>query len=158
MNGIALVFDNYPAFMAWGQYEAALVHALTAPRVNNRHNLPVLPLLLQLADVAKLRAAGDALPVELPHVVYRGVAGRGAARRVRGYSWTLDLDRAKWFATRLDLHDPAVFAVEATEETLAFYTDGRNEQECFLVLPRPSDFVFVDEAPPLPRVRRVWKP
>jgi hypothetical protein len=33
--------------------------------------------------------------------VYRGVAGLGRQCRVSGFSWTLDLPRACWFAVRL---------------------------------------------------------
>jgi hypothetical protein len=72
--------------------------------------------------------------------VYRGVAGYGEHRRVRGISWTGDLERAKWFAARWDLHDPAVYTVTVSKSTLLSYLDQRKEDEYLLWpygLPRP---------------------
>jgi hypothetical protein len=72
--------------------------------------------------------------------VYRGVAGYGEHRRVGGISWTGDLERAKWFAARWDLHDPAVYTVTVSKSTLLSYLDQRKEDEYLLWpygLPRP---------------------
>jgi hypothetical protein len=67
--------------------------------------------------------------------VYRGVAGRGAARRIAGRSWTDDLDAACWFAIRFDLQSPAVYTGElAAHDVWAFVTD-RSERE-FIGQPR----------------------
>jgi len=51
------------------------------------------------ADRARLRALGDALPGPGPFTLFRGVAGRGAKRRVRGLSW-INAMRPVWDSRR----------------------------------------------------------
>jgi len=126
-------------FKARGRYESALIYALTAPRTNLAH-VPrsVLALLIENADRAALRAAGDPLPHPGPFTVYRGVAGRGGARRVRGLSWTFSLPVAAWFARRFDLPDPAVYRVTVDEAHVLAYVSDREEEELLLVLPEDA--------------------
>jgi len=89
----------------------------------------------------RLRAAGDPLPEGSCFEVFRGVAGYGTARRVRGYSWTGDLTIARHFARlraeRYRLPGPAVYRARIRREHVFAYIDesGRNEQE-FLLWPR----------------------
>jgi hypothetical protein len=89
----------------------------------------------------KLLAAGDPVPPGDSFLVYRGVAGLGAKRRVRGHSWTRNIDVARNFADirgfRFKLPNPAVYsAVIRRQHVLAYINEsGRNEHE-FLVLPR----------------------
>lgn len=146
-RSLDLVAYNLVALQARGLYEQALLHAFVATRVNNRRwPLPVLRGLFECADLARLRAAGDSLPGPGPFMLYRGVAGRGRARRVRGLSWTADLDRAWWFARWFSTHlpgqfsDPAVFRVTVdAQQVLAVVNSeergGRGEQEFIVLLP-----------------------
>jgi hypothetical protein len=88
-----------------------------------------LRAMLQEGNPEKLRAAGDALPGSGPFQVYRGVAGNGSARRPRGLSWTLDVERARWFARRFSLESPAVWSGEVAAGDVIVYIDGREEKE-----------------------------
>jgi hypothetical protein len=89
-----------------------------------------------LADRAKFLAAGDELPGPGPFTVYRGVAGCGKARRIRGLSWTLSLQRAAWFANRFRLADPAVYRLTADDAQVLAYlnTRYRNEEELLILV------------------------
>jgi hypothetical protein len=83
--GLDLVFGNYRLLQYLGCYEQALLSAYSATRGNNRHwPLQSLHGLFAMADRSRLRACGDPLPGAGPFVVYRGVAGHGSARRLRG--------------------------------------------------------------------------
>lgn len=64
-----------------------------------------------------------------PWTLYRGVAGCGKSRWIRGYSWTDSIDRACWFAARFDLPSPAVFETVCDESRLLAYTNQRGESE-----------------------------
>jgi hypothetical protein len=105
-------------------------------RENLSRAYSVVEAVVSLVDREKLRALGDLLPAGPPWTVYRGVAGKRRARRVRGWSWTSDLDRAWWFAERFpSFGDPAVFVATIEREHILFYTDDRNEKEFVLDLP-----------------------
>lgn len=70
----------------------------------------------------------------LPDIVtiYRGVAPQDFKKRViRGFSWTLDKEKGKWFALRFCFDDKEGMLITATipKEHIAFYSDGRSEQE-----------------------------
>ena len=124
------------ALRARGMFEQALVRALGASRVNNRR-LPVRDVLsmLRCANRAKLLAAGDPLPDGAEFVVYRGVAGTGSARRVLGYSWTLDLGIAAWFAERFEhLTDPGIFSAKVPRSAVFLRPNDHTEEE-FIIDP-----------------------
>jgi len=128
-----------------GLYERALLTAFVDTRTNNSHwPLDRLRLFFACCDRERLRAAGDPLPGPGPFVLYRGVAGQGARRRLRGLSWSGDLERARWFANRLSLPRPAVLEVTAEESAILAYVKDRKEQE------------FVVDLPPTVRPVRVW--
>jgi hypothetical protein len=134
--GLKLVFMNIGPLRTRGLYETALVNAFTA--VSTNHSIwrrDTLAYMFSVADRERLRQAGDPLP-KPPYTVYRGVAGRGRARRVCGYSWTRSLERAKWFANRFSFHDPAVYSVTVDEADILAYINDRNEQEFIVDLPR----------------------
>lgn len=134
-KGVVALYVNLDLFKDRQWLEPALVEVMTAPALNNRRDSDYLLCMLRLTDRSRLRAAGDELPGDGPFTVYRGVAGKGRARHVRGLSWTLDLERAKWFARRFpDLADPAVFCVTVSEDAVLFYSDERQEKEVFLHL------------------------
>ena len=95
---LELVAFNGDASRERGVYEAVLLYAFMATSLNNRSwSTAELVDMFRRADPIKLRAAGDPLPGAGPFTVYRGVAGRGPARRVRGLSWTDDVEKAAWF-------------------------------------------------------------
>jgi hypothetical protein len=74
---------------------------------------------------------------ELPDIVtiYRGLIPKSFSKRrkqiIRGFSWTLDKDKAKWFALRYTFDDNESLLVTATilKEHIAFYCNDREEQE-----------------------------
>jgi hypothetical protein len=146
-----LVLQNCAVLEARGLYERALVDAFSGTEVaTHQYPLSLLHCLFEIADRERLRAAGEPLPGAGPFTVYRGVAGHGRARRVRGLSWTASLERAKWFANRwfsggLGLVDPAVFCLSIAAEDVLFYINNRQEEE------------FVIRVPPGTQPTRVWR-
>lgn len=140
-DSLDLVAYNARALRKRGLYEAGLLDAFTASRTNNFHySVGGLKLLFASADRAKLRANGDPLPSDGPFTLYRGVAGRASARRVRGLSWTSSLETAQWFAGRFAslLADPAVYQITVdAEHVLAYlHEKGRDEHEFIVLLPQ----------------------
>lgn len=137
LSSLHLVAFNQPHLLDRGIYEAALLHALTATRVNNRPwSASALSILVGRADPARLRAAGDPLPGPGPFTVFRGVAGRGRSRMVRGISWTLSLSVAAWFANRWARPDPAVYSMTVeSAQVLAYVHEGGREEAEVLIMP-----------------------
>ena len=138
-HGLALVAHNLRALQTRGLYEFALLQAFIATRTNNcRWSVPVLHWLFEMADRERLRAAGGPLPGTGPFTVYRGVSGRGRARRVRGLSWTASKEKAQWFAERgahWSLANPAVLCVVIAEGDVLAYVNDRQEEEFVILLP-----------------------
>jgi len=130
---LAFVCDNMAWLKALGKYEHALLNAYVDTRLNfSCWQVSVLRHLFQLADRPALLAAGAPLPGPGPFIVFRGVAGRGAKRRLRGISWTADRDKAIWFAKRfvpMGAESPAVFQAEIEAARVFAYTNEREEQE-----------------------------
>jgi hypothetical protein len=149
---VSIVGHNVQLLKALGIFEKALLDAFGASRTNNHHSLSMLSWLLRMADPKRLRAAGDPLPGRGPYTIYRGVAGRGRARHVRGFSWSLGLGVAGSFARRFEsIHaDPAVFrAVVPSRCVLAYLNSdekGRGEQEFLVQLPPSMRPVRVPES------------
>lgn len=140
-----LVWINIRPLRVAGLYEEALLLALTKIDGNNASWAPnVLRLMLDLADRERLLASGDPLPGPGPFTLYRGVAGGGRARRIRGISWTRSFERAKWFAKWFERADPAVFTVTVERSAVLAYTNARTEDEFIVILPADA------------RPRRVW--
>ena len=149
-HGLELVHFNISELKANGIYEEALIYAFTAPCVNNhRWPLSALRHLFEAADRVRLRSAGDPLPGRGPFTLYRGVAGRGTTRRVRGLSWTADLHRARWFAQRFCKPDPAVFRVVVAEADVLAYCNDRNEREFLVMLPSTAQPMRICEPSPV---------
>lgn len=136
---ILLVAKNIIRLLERGIYEKTLLEAITATSTNNRHiRLDYFKRLFAYANPERLRAAGDPLPGGGPFTLYRGVAGTGRSRRVRGISWTADFERAVWFAKWHPLPDPGVYqAVVPAKYVLARAHEGfRNEDEYLVLLPK----------------------
>ncbi len=154
--GLDLVYFNMTELQARGLYERALLDAFIDTRTNNRHwPLRELMGMFEIADRERLRAAGDPLPGPGPFTIYRGVAGRGRARRVRGLSWTRSLERAQWFADRgpwFGLKDPAVFRVTVEANDVLAYCNGsyREEEEFIVLLPESARPIRVTRPRPPP--------
>lgn len=141
MRGLEIVWRNRDLLTSLGFFEAALLRAYEMVRVNTSHfPFARLMALFRLADRRRLREAGSPQPGPGPFTLYRGVAGVGRARRIRGLSWTSDEKVARGFANRAALMggaSPAVLrAVVPTRDVLAFLTD-REESE-FLVMLSPK--------------------
>jgi hypothetical protein len=134
---LAFVADNILPLTRAGKYEEALVSAYKGTRGNfSNWSLDFLMWLFELADCEKLRSVGSPIPPGESFTLYRGVSGKGRARRVNGLSWTESPSTAAWFACRFpDLGDPAVFRVTVPREQILFYSGERSEKEYVLQLP-----------------------
>jgi hypothetical protein len=143
---INLVSRNHVVLLILGLYEQALLQAFTS--TTNNHNMvpqSVLRYLFQVADRQRLRDASQPLPGCGPFTVYRGVAGQGTQRRVRGFSWTASLELAWRFAKRYPwIHNPAVHKAVVEEAQVLAYWNRRQEQE-FIVMADNLELVRVDE-------------
>ncbi len=82
-SGLAMVGVGGSDLRALGLYEEALLEAWLYPPVNHgKFPCDLFKVLFEAADADRMRAAGDPLPGPGPFTIYRGVAGRGPARRV----------------------------------------------------------------------------
>lgn len=134
---IAIVVGNVAYLRGRSLLEPAVVEVFNVRPTNNHHVYRDLEFLLRRADRARLRAAGDPLPGDGPWTVFRGVGGRGANRRIRGYSWTANLERARWFAERastIGLEHSAVYATTISAESVLFYRHGSDERDFAVLL------------------------
>ena len=136
LYSLRITYLNQGILRQLGILEDAFCHAITATRTNNNIDYRLIDSLVRGLDRDRLRAAGDPLPGSAPWTIYRGVAGHGKARRVRGYSWTGDQEGAAWFANRYDDGpDPAVFRTTVHEPEILFYSNERQEEEFCVNLP-----------------------
>ena len=103
--------------------------------------------MFQLADPQRLGWIEHARPDPPPTTLYRGVAGRGRARRLRGLSWTSSLECACWFARRFDQPDPAVFSIPFVPRQVVMYLDDRNEDEYVTIVPKAQRLTRVPLTP-----------
>lgn len=93
---IQIVVANAEQLRDRGLLERAIVTALIATRTANFRDYPRIRELLRFADRERLLAGGDVRPPSRgPFTLYRGVGGKGPARRVRGYSWTSKRETAE---------------------------------------------------------------
>jgi hypothetical protein len=134
-SGLQLVLMNAYVLEDRGMYEDALLEAWYAPAVNTRGvPLRYLEFLFSRANRERLLAAGDRVPGLGPFQLFRGVAGSGRARRVRGLSWTDSYERAFWFASRFtSLRDPAVFQIHVELPHIFAYLNRRKGEQEFIV-------------------------
>lgn len=141
--GMRIVQANVEPLKARGIYEEALLEAFTGTRTNWHHwPMAELERLIRQANRDRLLAAGDPLPGPGPFTLYRGVAGRGAARRIRGLFWTDRLDKARWFADwhaeQRGLADPTVFRLVVPLPWIFAYSNARQESDFIVLLPREA--------------------
>ena len=134
--GLRIAYTNQGILNQLGILEDAFYNAMIDTRTNNHTEYALIDGLVKRLDRDRLRAAGDPLPGSAPWTIYRGVAGHGKARRVRGYFWTGDQEGAAWFANRYDDGpDPAVFRTTVHEPEILFYSNERQEEEFCVNLP-----------------------
>lgn len=134
-QGLPCVLDNVHVFKAKGMYEKALVSAYVGTRTNWAHfPLSVIEWAFNQGDRIKLRDAGNPFPPGDSFVLYRGASGRHPFRKVSGMSWTSDLDKAIWFATRYEIAsaDPAVYKTTVHPDEVYCYVNDRSEQDFIL--------------------------
>jgi hypothetical protein len=137
-DSLWLLLSNRRNFQQLGLYEQAALYAFKVSRTNDYRIWYDLATMFDWADRKRLREAGQPLPSAGPFTVYRGVAGQGRDRRVRGYSWTLSFENAQQAANqswaRHGLAKPAVYRTTAKEQdVLACIKDG--QEEVFILSP-----------------------
>ena len=144
-RGLEFVIANMPILVERNLFEKALIRAYIAPKINwSGFPFRYVKFLFDIADREDLIEAGDPLPGDGPFTVYRGVSGRGPARRIRGISWTASIKKAMWFSTRLGREKPAVFEAGVDKSLVFAYWNQRNESEFLCDIPR--DF----------KLKKVW--
>lgn len=132
-NLLTHVQANTYALRKRGIFEEAFCAAIRDSRGEDRI-LPdsKLKQILEECDRPKLFAAGDQLPKQPPLVVYRGVSGSGASRRIDGLTWTPSLNIACCCAVpdwRLD--NPCVYKATVQLAEIYFYNNERREMEVY---------------------------
>ncbi|QDV73065.1 hypothetical protein [Botrimarina mediterranea] len=128
--GLNIVYTNINSLIDRGIYEAALLDAYVGTSTNNRHwSIKNLPFLFGLADKQRLLESGDPLPEGDAFTIFRGVSGKNPYRKVRSYSWTLDEEKASYFANRFFLDDPAVYVTTVNRDEILAFCNEREEQE-----------------------------
>ena len=96
---IDLVCLNATALKQRGMYESALIEAYIGCKIDHRrHGTAFLEMLFRFGNRDNLRSRGQPLPGPGPFRIVRGV--QKASKRVRGLSWTTDIDIACWYAMR----------------------------------------------------------
>lgn len=98
------------------------------PNVDDNITAPEFVKIFRSADKTLLMDENEyeqylSLPEEI--TVYRGIRGRG---RLEALSWTLDIDKAEWFAKRWNKGGKVYSARVKKEDILAVFT-SRNEDE-----------------------------
>jgi hypothetical protein len=148
---MGFVADNWYVLQEKGFYEKALLKAHAGIRINYAHwGIDVLRFLFRVADIEKLRRAGDPIPDKSTFTLYRGVSGKTRKRRVNSFSWTESPNIAAWFATRFKgcgIGDPAVFTITVPNESIMAHILDRNEAEYLVKLPLPTKPKRLKELP-----------
>jgi hypothetical protein len=143
------VVDHMAELRRCGLFEQGLLWAWIDAKTNIRNwTRGFTRGIFALCDRDRLLAAGQSLPGSGPFELYRGVAGKGAARRKRGVSWTSSIARARWFAAwyvdRYKLPDPSVYRTVVDKRDVIAYSNERQEEE-FLLLLKPNHEIDIFE-------------
>ena len=75
----------------------------------------------------------ESLPEEV--TVYRGVTSYNR-KKEKALSWTLDYEKAVWFANRFSTGTGEVWTMTVPKKRILYYFDGCNEQEAIVDLYR----------------------
>lgn len=97
--GIAIQAANAGLLKSRGLLERGIVRAMISPRTNLLGDYADVCFSVGVTDRKRLRAVGEPLPGSGHRTIYRGVSGCGRSR-LSGYSCTLSLEMAAWFARR----------------------------------------------------------
>lgn len=137
---LRFLWDNAFRLKQRGIYEPALVCAYGCSTLGfagwPNDNVA---FLFALADMDKLREAGDPIPEGDTFTLYRGVAGPKKYHRTFP-SWTSDYWTAAWFAGRFDDKNPAIYQAEVSREDILFYNEGSEKE--FVVMCPPDPLVL----------------
>ena len=113
------------------QFSQSLAELWMDTEFPHQNGVSVMVNLFELADKKDLMSSKEKiflmkLPKEI--TVYRGLQ-RGA--KLRGLSWTLNKDKAKWFAKRFD-RQGKVYSAKIEKRKVFAYFNGREEEEIVL--------------------------
>lgn len=134
---LRFLWDNAFRLKQRGIYESALVSAYRCSTLGfagwpNDY----VAFLFALADMDKLREAGDPIPPGDSYKLYRGVVGPRKHHRIFP-SWTSDYWTAAWFAVRFKDKNPALFQAEVNRQDILFYIDGSEKEFVVMCPPEP---------------------
>ena len=134
------LWDNAFRLKQRGIYEPALVCAYGCATLGfGGWPNDYVAYLLALADMKKLREAGDPIPSGESFTLFRGVAGPKKYKRTFP-SWTSDYWTAAWFAVRFCDKNPAIYQADVSREDILFYSDGSEKE--FVVMCPPVPLVL----------------
>ena len=140
-TALDFVFRNLRALIEAGVYERVLVETFIGCQHNwSQWPIHILHMMFNAGDKGKVLSYAQPAPGGFPLTVYRGVAGIGKQRRIRGLSWTTDLDMARWFAERSSqaygLKSPAAYEAQVEQDQFyGYYPDNRGEHEVICIMP-----------------------
>lgn len=142
---LRFLWDNAFRLKQRGIYEPALVCAYRCATLGfSGWQNDYVAYLFALADMDKLREAGDPIPPGESFTLYRGVSGPNKHHRTFP-SWTSDYWTAAWFAVRLYEKNPALMQADIKREDILFYIDG-SEKEFVVMCPPEPKILEVDWA------------
>jgi hypothetical protein len=122
---IDIVMNNLDLLSLFGWLEEIFLHAWSHGKGANCPQYAFL--LLFVMNPERLLAASDPLPPGDVFTVYRGVAGKGDDRRIRGYSWSGSLEIALEFAVMRGMYgslpDPSVYKSTISRKDVFAYID-----------------------------------
>jgi hypothetical protein len=131
--------------LACGKLELAFVNAFIATRTNNRQHSETIKYLLQLLDPLELKKQGDKIPPQKEFRLYRGSSRINSFAKIKGYSWTRNLELAHWYAMRYpELGCPFIFTTTVSEDSILFYTNERGEDE-FVLDPKNVNAIHLED-------------
>lgn len=133
-----LTEEDYATFLA------SLWTTVEFPNIDVNVTPPEFVKLFRRANKALLMDENEferfeALPDEM--TIYRGIRGRG---KLQALSWTLELDKAEWFAKRWESHGKVYSAQIKKEDVLACFC-SRNEAEVVVDYRKLKDITLVKE-------------
>jgi hypothetical protein len=104
--------------------------------LNLRERMP-----LTRSEVIKFFKYADfSKPTHLPKTfrIYRGTCGISAKKAAKGFSWTTDINIAKFFANRFANCSPIIISTEILIDDVYLYTNDRKENEIVILHPVTS--------------------
>ncbi len=137
------LWDNAFRLKQRGIYEPALFCAYTCSSLGMAGwPKDYVAYLFALADMDKLREAGDPIPPAKSFTLYRGVSG--PKNHHRPYpSWTSDYWTAAWFAVRFGNKNSIIYQAEVSRKDILFHNNG-SEKEFVVMCPQDPHDLDVD--------------